>query len=110
MKTRWRCVRGASAAVRRGSLCCAPIVSRFCRSKPPSPVAQWVRYSPRNATNPSEVKYDYDTIVAPAGRDGRGLAIYTLGGDRETFNFSDPTQWLNVDNGVLRYSLSKDSK
>jgi hypothetical protein len=65
---------------------------------------------PRSPSDPSEVEYDYDTIVAPAGRDGRGLAIYTFGGDRETFNFFDPTQWLNVDNDVWRYSLSKDSK
>lgn len=74
--------------------------------------ARWMQVSdsPWNATKPSEVKYDYDTIVAPAGRDGRGLAIYTFGGDRETFNFFDPTQWLNVDNDVWRYSLSKNSK
>ena len=74
--------------------------------------AKWsqVSDSPWNAMHPSEVKYDYDTIVAPAGRDGRGLAIYTFGGDRETFNFFDPTQWLNVDNDVWRFSLSKNSK
>ena len=56
--------------------------------------ARWVQVSdsPWNATDPSEVKYDYDTIVAPAGRDGQGLAIYTFGGDRETFDLFDPTQ------------------
>lgn len=88
--------------------------------KPANPMDVWVSKdgatwtqvsdSPWNATDPSEVKYDYDTIVAPAGRDGRGLAIYTFGGDRETFDFADPTQWLNVDNDVWRYSLPKNSK
>ena len=31
MKTRWRSVRGANAAVHRGSLWCAPIASHFCK-------------------------------------------------------------------------------
>jgi len=71
--------------------------------------AVWTQVSdsPWNASDPSEVKYDHDTIVAPAGPDGRGLAIYTFGGDRETFDFFDPTQWLNVDNDVWRFSLPK---
>jgi hypothetical protein len=43
--------------------------------------------------------------VAPADRDGRGLAIYTFGGNRETFDFFDPTQWQNIDNDVWRFSL-----
>ena len=74
--------------------------------------ADWTQVSdsPWNATDPAEVKYDYDTVVAPAGRDGRGLAIYTFGGDRETFDFFDPTQWLNVDNDVWRYSLPKQGR
>jgi hypothetical protein len=62
---------------------------------------------PWNAAAPADVKYDYDTVVAPAGPNGRGLAIYTFGGDRETFDFFDPTQWLNVDNDVWRFALPK---
>ena len=71
--------------------------------------ADWTQLvgEPWNAASPADVKYDYDTIVAPAGRDGRGLAIYTFGGDRETFDFFDPTQWLNVDNDVWRFSLPR---
>ena len=61
--------------------------------------------SPWNARGPEDVKYDYDTVVAPAGPDQRGRAIYTFGGDRETFNFFDPLQWLNVDNDVWRFAL-----
>ncbi|MGH1493767.1 MAG: hypothetical protein ACRBK7_30955 [Acidimicrobiales bacterium] len=63
--------------------------------------------APWNAVSPAEVKYDYDTIVAPSGRDGRGRAIYTFGGDRETFDFFDPLQWLNVDDEVWRFSLPR---
>lgn len=85
--------------------------------KPSNPMDVWVSAdgahwkqvsdSPWNAESPADIKYDYDTIVAPAGRDGRGQAIYTFGGDRETFDFFDPTQWLNVDNDVWRFYLPK---
>ena len=85
--------------------------------KPSNPMDIWVSKNgadweeldnpPWNAGEPADIKYDYDTVVAPAGRDGRGQAIYTFGGDRETFNFFDPLQWLNVDNDVWRFSLSK---
>lgn len=68
--------------------------------------ASWrmLKGAPWNARGPEEIKYDYDTVVAPVGRWWRGRAIYTFGGDRETFNFFDPTQWLNVDNDVWRFS------
>jgi hypothetical protein len=71
--------------------------------------AQWreLEGPPWNASDPAEIKYDYDTVVAPSGPNGRGRAIYTFGGDRETFNFFDPTQWLNVDNDVWRFSLPR---
>jgi hypothetical protein len=82
--------------------------------KPSNPMDVWtsrngndwiqVSDSPWNAQDPGDVKYDYDTIVAPAGADGRGAAIYTFGGDRETFDFFDPTQFLNVDNDVWRFA------
>lgn len=85
--------------------------------KPSNPMDLWVSKdganwlqvsdSPWNAESPADIKYDYDTIVAPAGRDGRGRAIYTFGGDRETFDFFDPLQWLNVDNDVWRFYLPK---
>jgi hypothetical protein len=96
-----------------------PIPGSDCDpNKPSNPMDIWISKngadweqvsdSPWNATKPADIKYDYDTVVAPAGPDGRGQAIYTFGGDRETFDFFDPTQWLNVDNDVWRFSLSKD--
>ena len=85
--------------------------------KPSNPMDVWVSRDgaewrmledpPWNAADPAEIKYDYDTVVAPAGPHGRGRAIYTFGGDRETFDFFDPTQWLNVDNDVWRFSLPR---
>lgn len=34
-----------------------------------------------------------------------GDVIYTFVGDRETFDFEDPTNYLHVDNDVWRYAL-----
>jgi hypothetical protein len=69
--------------------------------------ATWtkMRQVPWNARTEAGIRYDYDTVVAPAGPGGQGDAIYTFGGDRETFNFFDPTQWLNVDDDVWRFAL-----
>jgi len=59
--------------------------------------------SPWNATGPSEVKYDFDVLVLGGGKGGERRSIYTFGGDRETFNFLDPVNYLNVDNDVWRF-------
>lgn len=57
--------------------------------------------SPWNASSPDAIKYDFDALVVN-GR--RGPAILTFGGDRETFNFADPLNYLRVDNDVWRFS------
>jgi hypothetical protein len=56
-----------------------------------------------NAQSPDEIKYDFDSSVIP-DKHGRP-AIYTFGGDRETFSFGDPTNYLRVDNDVWRLTL-----
>ena len=73
--------------------------------------ATWTRAqgSPWNATSSDDVRYDYDTVVVPAGPDGAGDQLLTFGGDRETFNFFDPTQYLNVDDDVWRFGLPTGS-
>ena len=58
--------------------------------------------TPWNASSPEEVKYDFDSLVLPEGFNGTP-AVYTFGGDRETFNPFDPTNYLNVDNDVWRF-------
>ena len=80
-----------------------------------NPMDIWISYngadwdkisdSPWNADSSEQIKYDFDIVVL---RDGSNLGdnIYTFGGDRETFNFMDPTNYLNVDNDVWRYYLA----
>ncbi len=64
----------------------------------------WVQVSdsPWNATEPADIKYDFDALVS-RGREQRP-AIFTFGGDRETFDFSDPLNYLNVDADVWRFA------
>ena len=69
--------------------------------------ASWTRAkgTPWNAATPDDVRYDYDTVVAPAGPASTGDALLAFGGDRENFNFFDPTQYLNVDADVWQFAL-----
>jgi len=62
--------------------------------------ATWeqVSDSPWNAQSTDEIKYDFEGIAV-------GDVIYTFGGDRETFDFDDPDNYLRVDNDVWRYAL-----
>ena len=62
--------------------------------------------SPWNATQPLDVKYDFDVLVLKGGRGGKRPSIYTFGGDRETFDFLDPGNYLRVDNDVWRFGPS----
>ena len=68
--------------------------------------ATWelVSTSPWNAQSPEEIKYDFDAIVIRGSGRGQRPAIFTFGGDRETFDFGDPLNYLRVDNDVWRYS------
>jgi hypothetical protein len=59
--------------------------------------------SPWNAGQPEQIKYDFDSLTVLEGPTGRP-AIYTFGGDRETFNPFDPVNYLRVDNDVWRYA------
>ncbi|WP_430814324.1 T9SS type A sorting domain-containing protein [Carboxylicivirga sp. RSCT41] len=66
---------------------------------------EWVRLtgSPWNATSPKEVKYDFHAIVIPGTKKQTPPSILTVGGDRETFDFTDNTNYLNIDNDVWRF-------
>lgn len=60
---------------------------------------------PWNATGPQEIKYDFDVIATWEQRAGRWVpAIYTFGGDRETFDFADPENPTRIDNDVWRFA------
>lgn len=57
--------------------------------------------SPWNATVSEEGRYDFDsTVVVVPHSSGPLLGIITVGGDRETFEFGDPENWLRVDDDV----------
>jgi hypothetical protein len=82
--------------------------------KPANPIDMWVSEdgvnwellsaTPWNASAPEQIKYDFDALFSSEGPSG-AASIYTFGGDRETFNPLDPTNYLNVDNDVWRYSV-----
>jgi hypothetical protein len=61
--------------------------------------AEW-RLLPQNpwtAATSEQGRYDFDsTVIETPG----GPAIVTVGGDRETFEFGDPENWLRVDDDV----------
>lgn len=50
-----------------------------------------------------QIKYDFDAVVTKGFGKGND-AIYTFGGDRETFDLSDPNNYLRVDNDVWKFS------
>ena len=64
--------------------------------------------TPWNANVPSEIKYDFDAIVVK-GHKNQPPVIYSFGGDRETFDFFDPFNYLNVDNDVWKFSLPEST-
>ncbi|HWR93865.1 MAG TPA: T9SS type A sorting domain-containing protein [Flavobacterium sp.] len=87
---------------------------------PSNPMDVWVskdgkdwkklKDAPWNAKTPADIKYDFDALVLKGSNEFHKDAIYTFGGDRETFDFLDFTNYLNVDNDVWRFSLPKLNK
>ena len=83
--------------------------------RPSNPMDVWVSKegfsweqvsdAPWNAASSDEIKYDFDALVLWSWR-GSGMrpSILTFGGDRETFNPFDPTNYLKVDNDVWSFS------
>lgn len=57
---------------------------------------------PWNAAEPAAIRYDFDALVT-VGPDG-AETLLTLGGDRETFDFTDPDNWTRVDNDVWAFA------
>jgi hypothetical protein len=65
--------------------------------------AAWTELAtpPWNVTDPTQVKYDFDALVVDDA--ARGPVLFTFGGDRETFDFTDPENYLRVDNDVWTF-------
>lgn len=60
--------------------------------------------APWNARSPEDIKYDFDIVVRDAEGPASPPAIYTFGGDRETFDFDDPLNYLRIDDDVWRFT------
>lgn len=52
-----------------------------------------------------QLKYDFDIIVTDAYGLDPAPAIFTFGGDRETFDFDDPENYLRIDDDIWKFSL-----
>ena len=63
-----------------------------------------VSMSPWNAMSSDDIKYDFAGITVDAAGPNSLPSILTFGGDREDFDFTDLTNYLNVDNDVWRFS------
>ncbi|NNC84459.1 MAG: T9SS type A sorting domain-containing protein [Bacteroidia bacterium] len=87
---------------------------------PSNPVDMWrskngkkwkeINNAPWNAAGPEDVKYDFASLVARGGPNTSGPTIYTFGGDRETFDFADSLNYLNIDNDVWSYSATNSHR
>ena len=114
----WELVTEAAEWVARPGHQCAVILEKFLCfggfGLVQNPVDMWesddgvtwtqLAQSPWDAASPDDIKYDFDVLVTKSGPDSEQMAVYTFGGDRETFDFSDPTNYLRIDNDVWRFS------
>ena len=57
---------------------------------------------PWGSDDPTAMRYDFDSLVVD-GDDG-SQRVLTFGGDRETFDFTDPENFLRVDDDVWSFS------
>jgi N-acetylneuraminic acid mutarotase len=59
--------------------------------------------TPWGATSADQVRYDFDSVVTTDGSSGLP-AILTVGGDRETFDFTDTQNYTRVDDDVWTFA------
>jgi len=60
--------------------------------------------APWNAADPEFVRYDFDSIAVV--RDGVEM-ILTVGGDRETFDFEDPENYLRIEDDTWMFAPAR---
>lgn len=58
---------------------------------------------PWGSADPDDMKYDFDALTIEG--EG-GPRVLTFGGDRETFDFTDPENYLRIDNDVWAFAPS----
>jgi len=58
-----------------------------------------------NASSSEQAKYDFDAVSFNATAE-LPASIMTFGGDRETFDFDDPQNYLRIDNDVWQFTIA----
>ena len=66
--------------------------------------AEWTELEqvPWASEDPTAMRYDFDALVVDVA--DVGPTVLTFGGDRETFDFTDPENYLRVDNDVWSFA------
>jgi len=66
--------------------------------------AEWTELptNPWDSADPTAMRYDFDALVIDDA--GTGPRVLTFGGDRETFDFTDPENYLRIDNDVWTFA------
>ena len=59
-----------------------------------------VSHSPWNPVTTQDIEYDFDALTAMGGRGELRPSIRTFGGDRETYEFTDPANHLIVNKDI----------
>jgi hypothetical protein len=115
----WELVTEAAQWVKRPGHQCGVIQGRFICfggfGLVENPVDVWVSEDgadwtlmskpPWQARSSEDIKYDFDIIVSNPNSLDIAPAIFTFGGDRETFDFRDPLNYLRIDDDVWKFSL-----
>jgi hypothetical protein len=115
----WEQVTGAAGWSARPGHQCGVVQQRFVCfggfGLPQNPVDVWVSEdgaawdklsaAPWDAMSGEDIKYDFDIIVTDPDSVTPPPAIYTFGGDRETFDFTDPLNYLRIDDDIWKFTL-----
>jgi hypothetical protein len=66
--------------------------------------AEWseLTTNPWGSADPTAMRYDFDALVIDDPE--TGPQVLTFGGDRETFDFTDPENYLRIDNDVWTFA------
>lgn len=66
--------------------------------------AEWTELpaNPWGSADPTAMRYDFDSLVIDDPE--TGPRVLTFGGDRETFDFTDPENYLRIDNDVWTFA------
>jgi hypothetical protein len=66
--------------------------------------AEWTELptNPWGSSDPTAMRYDFDALVIDDPE--TGPRVLTFGGDRETFDFTDPENYLRIENDVWTFA------